>query len=209
MRRTNFHAAYVAAAFAYSWYDVSTNRIAMTDNLTATFSAHDIAGRIEGGYRFVMPDIFGWPGYGWITPYAALQVQAFHTPSYNESAASGLPDFALAYAAHTTTMTRTELGVWTTRTIALNNDATLVLRTRTAWAHDDWSNPSTTATFLSLPGSDSFTVNGATPRSDSLLFLAGAEIKFNNGVSVGGWIDSEFAQRSQTYAATARLRYTF
>jgi uncharacterized protein with beta-barrel porin domain len=207
--RTNFNAAYVAAVLAYGWYDVSTNRFVMTDNLTANFSAHDIAGRIEGGYRFVMPNIFGLPGYGWITPYAALQVQAFYTPSYDESAASGSPVFALTYAAHTTTMTRTELGVWTTRTIALNNDAILVLRTRTAWAHDDWSNPSTTAMFLSMPGSGFFTVNGATPTSDSLLFLAGAEIKFNNGVSVGGWFDSEFAQRSQTYAGTARLRYTF
>jgi outer membrane autotransporter protein len=209
--RTYFDAAYVATALAYAGHRVSTDRyvtLAGTDHLVAAFSAHNIAGRIEGGYRFAMPDILGVPGRGWFTPYAALQMQAFYTPAYNESAASGSPVFALDYAARSTTMTRTELGAKIERNIALDDGAILALRTRTAWAHDHWSNSSIAAAFQSLPGS-SFTVNGAVPATDSLLFLAGAEIRLRNGFSVGGWFDSELARNSQTYTGTARLRYTW
>ena len=84
----------------------------------------------------------------------------------------------------------------------------LSLRTRTAWAHDDWSDPRMTAVFQSLLGS-SFTVIGATPSHDSLLASAVAEISFRNGISLAGKFDSELAQHSQTYVGTARLRYTW
>jgi outer membrane autotransporter protein len=210
--RTYFDAAYVEAALAYAWNGVSTDRfvtLAGTDHLTAAFDAHDVAGRIEGGYRFAVPNVLGVPGHEWFTPYAALQAQAFYTPAYSESAASGSPDFALSYAAQTTTTIRTELGARTEWTMPVDNGATLSLRTRTAWAHDHWSSSSVTAMFQSLPGSSFFTVNGAVPVSDSLLALAGAEIRFSNGFAVAGWFDSELAQRSQTYSGTARLRYTW
>ena len=68
--------------------------MAGTDHLTANFDANNVGGRVEGGYRFAVPDVFGWPGFG-VTPYAALQVQAFHTPSYSEMVASGASTFAL------------------------------------------------------------------------------------------------------------------
>ena len=102
---TRVNAAYVSAALAYAWHRVSTDRyvtVAGTDHLTADFSANNVGGRIEGGYRFAIPGVFDSSGFG-LTPYAALQVQAFHTPSYSEIAASGSPIFALAYDAHTTT----------------------------------------------------------------------------------------------------------
>jgi uncharacterized protein with beta-barrel porin domain len=210
--RTYFDAAYVAGALAYAWHDVTTDRflsIAGTDHLTASFSAHNIAARIEGGYRFAMPEFLGvWPGRGWFTPYGAVQAQAFRTPAFSESAMSGSSVFALNFNARTTTDVRTELGFWTTRAIPLNDGAVLSLRTRTAWAHDFWSDPTLLAGFQSLPGT-SFTVTGAAPVSDSALFLAGAEIKFRNGVSIAGWFDSALAPRAQTYTGTARLRYTF
>jgi uncharacterized protein with beta-barrel porin domain len=85
---TRFNAAYVSAALAYAWHQVSTDRyvnVAGTDHLTADFSANNVGGRIEGGYRFPVPGAFGWPGFG-LTPYGALQVQAFRTPSYSETA---------------------------------------------------------------------------------------------------------------------------
>ena len=108
------NAAYVAATLAYAWQRESTGRfvtVAGTDDLTAGFAANDIGGRIEGGYRFAIPDIFAVPGLGFI-PYAAFQMQAFYTPAYSETAASGSSQFALAYDAQTTTVTRTELGAW-------------------------------------------------------------------------------------------------
>jgi outer membrane autotransporter protein len=182
--------------------------VAGIDNLTAAFSAEQVAGRIEGGYRFAAPNVLGLPGHDWFVPYAALQMQAFYTPSYGESAASGSPVFALNYAAQTTTATRTELGAWFDRIIALDNGTILALRTRTAWAHDYWSGLNVSAAFQSLPGSD-FTVYGALPAPNSLLASAGAEIALKNGFSIGCWLDSELAQRSQTYSGNALLRYAF
>jgi outer membrane autotransporter protein len=205
---TRVDAAYLSAALAYAWHRVSTDRVlsvAGTDDLTARFSADNVGGRIEGGYRFAVPGIFFLPGFG-LTPYAAFQEQAFRTPSYSEIAASGSPTFALAYAAQTTTTTRTELGVWFDRMIVLDNGTMLTLRSREAWAHDHWSDPRITAMFQSLPGS-SFTEFGAAPARDLLLSSAGAEVRFKNGVAVAGWFDSELAKGSQTYTGTARLSY--
>ena len=207
---TRVDAAYVSAALAYGWHDVSTDRfltVSGIDHLTANFSANNVGGRIEGGYRFAIPGVFYLPGFGF-TPYAAFQMQAFRTPSYSESAASGSSIFALNYNAHTTTTTRTELGAWVDRSLLLNDGAILALRTRAAWAHDDWSDTRMTAAFQSLPGSN-FTVVGATPVHDSLLVSAVAEISFRNGISLAGKFDTEQAQRSQTYVGTARLRYTW
>jgi uncharacterized protein with beta-barrel porin domain len=188
---TRVDAAYVSAALAYAWHRVSTDRVvtvAGLEHLTADFSANNVGGRIEGGYRFAIPGVFGWPGFGF-TPYAALQAQAFRTPSYNEIAASGPSTFALAYDGRTTTTTRTELGAWFDQPIALDNGTILSLRTRTAWAHDHWSDPSITASFESLPGS-SFTVIGAAPTHNSLLASAVAEITFRTGLSFAAKFDS-------------------
>jgi uncharacterized protein with beta-barrel porin domain len=207
---TRIDAAYVSAALAYGWHQVSTDRfltVAGIDHLTAGFSANNVAGRIEGGHRFAIPGVFDQPGFGF-TPYAAFQMQAFHTPFYSEIAASGSSNFALDYNPHTTTTTRTEVGAWFDRPVALNDGAILTLRTRAAWAHDNWSDTNMTAAFQSLAGS-SFTVVGATPVHDSLLASAAAAISFRNGITLAGEFDTELAQRSQTYVGTARLRYTW
>ena len=90
----------------------------------------------------------------------------------------------------------------------VDNGITLALRARTAWAHDYWSAPNITAMFVALPGSR-FTETGAAPASDSLLASAGAQIGFWNGFALAAWFDGEFADRSQKYAGTARLRYTW
>ena len=125
-----------------------------------------------------------------------------------KSAASGSSAFALAYDSQSTTTTRIELGSWFDTSYVLDDDSTLTLFGRAAWAHDWYSDPSVTATFLSLPGA-SFTEFGAAPVHDSLLTSAGAQISFSNGVSLAGSFDGEFAEHSQSYGGTARLRYTW
>jgi hypothetical protein len=208
---TRVNAAYVSAALAYAWHRVSTERdvtLVGTDHLTADFSANSFGGRIEGGYRFAIPGVFDSSGFG-LTPYAALQAQSFHTPSYSETVASGSPLFALAYNAHTTTAVRTELGSWVDKSYTLDRNNVLSLFGRAAWAHDHYSDPSLTAAFESaLPGS-SFIVNGATPVTDSALLTAGAQLYMRNGWAVMAKLDTEFAQGSHTYMGTARLRYTW
>ena len=50
--------AYISAALAYGWQDVTTDRtvtVAGVDQLRAQFNANAWSGRVEGGYRFVTP----------------------------------------------------------------------------------------------------------------------------------------------------------
>ncbi len=200
----SFGALYVSAALSYAWHDMSTDRtvtVSGTDKLTANFDAHSFGGRIEAGYRIPTP----WVG---VTPYAAFQAQKFRTPSYNESATSGSNTFALAYDARSTTSTRVEFGAWFDHLIALDRGNALALRARAAWAHDHSDNPALGAVFQTLPGS-SFTVNGAKTVPNSALLSAGAELRLANAWSIGAKFDGEFASRSQTYAGTGTVRYTW
>jgi len=86
-------AAYITAAAAYGWQDITTDRtvtIAGIDRLRAQFNANAWSGRVEGGYRLVAP----WMNGIGITPYAAVQVTAFDLPAYAESVVSGADTFA-------------------------------------------------------------------------------------------------------------------
>ena len=77
-------AAYVSAAAAYGWQDVTTDRtvtIAGIDRLRAQFNANAFSGRVEGGYRYVAP----WIGGLGLTPYAAAQVTTIRLPAYAET----------------------------------------------------------------------------------------------------------------------------
>lgn len=199
-----FGAAYVSAALSYAWQGMKTDRtvtISGTDNLTASFNAQSFGGRLESGYRFIMP-------FGGVTPYAALQVQNFKTPPYSEIATSGLNTFALSYDAKSTTSTRAELGAWFDKMIALDRGNVLAIRTRVAWAHDFSNDESVGAAFQSLPGS-TFTTNGAASVPNSALLSAGAEIWLASGVSFGAKFDGDFASRSQTYTGTGTVRYVW
>jgi outer membrane autotransporter protein len=198
-------AAYVSGAFSYSNYWMKTDRnvaVAGFDQLHADFNAQNFGGRLEGGYH--LPT---WMGVRW-TPYAAVQLQAFSTPSYSEIAAAGSPQFALAYNSRTATAFRGELGGRTDKTIALGDGSQLNLFGKIAWAHDEFSDPTLNVSFTGLPLA-SFAVTGATPAHDLALVTAGSEWRFANNVSVMVKFDGEFANQSQTYSGTGRLRYTW
>ena len=199
--KTHIGAAYVSAALAYANHWMSTDRIAFAgDHLTADFNAYSFGGRIEAGYRYALPVVA-------VTPYAALQAQSFHTPSYSETdlTAGG---FGLTYNAASGTATRSELGAHLDKWMVVSNDAVLGLRAGLAWAHDWESNPSLTAAFQTLPGS-SFIVNGATPAENSALVSAGTELRLANGVSILAKVNGEFADGSQTYSGIGTLRYAW
>jgi outer membrane autotransporter protein len=180
--------------------------LAGTDHLVADYKAHNLAARIEGGYRYALPSQPYWQGRSGLTPYAAAQVQLTRTPSYSETAASGSAVFALAYESRTTTTARTEFGAWYDWSASINHDTFMSVRARLAWAHDFWSSPDVTASFVALPGS-SFVVRGAEPDSDLLLASVSAETSFRNGYSFAARLDGEFADNTQKYSATGRLRY--
>jgi uncharacterized protein with beta-barrel porin domain len=202
--RHNVGAAYISAALAYGWQDVTTDRtltIAGADHLRAEFNANAFSGRVEGGYRFVTT----WAGGIGLTPYAAAQVTTFDLPAYAESALSGANTFGLAYGAKSVTDPRSELGLRTDRSFALP-DAILTLRGRAAWAHDYDPNRAIGATFQTLPGA-SFVVNGAAQASDSALVTASAEMKWLNGFSVAATFEGEFSDVTESYAGKGVVRY--
>jgi uncharacterized protein with beta-barrel porin domain len=190
--------AYLAAAFAFTNHWMSTDRTAVFDHLTADFNAQSYGGRLEGGYRFGM-------AWGGITPYAAIQAQDFHTPSYTETGI--IPNgFGLAFGSRDATDTRSELGTRFDRVVAVYQNAVLALRGRVAWAHDWVSDATLTPVFQALPG-DSFIVNGATLPKNSALTSAGAELRVANGVTLLAKFDGDFASHSSTYGGTGTFRY--
>jgi len=139
-----------------------------------------------------------------VTPYAALQAQLFHTPSYSETDLTG-GGFGLSYNARNATDTRSELGLRFDN-LQVVSSMPLFLHARVGWAHDWIVNPALGAAFQALPGA-SFVVNGATPPKDSALASAGAEFRLTPQWSLIGKFDGEFASSAQTYSGTGTLRY--
>ncbi len=199
-------AAYLSGALAYGWQDITTDRtitIAGIDRLRAQFNANAWSGRVESGYRFVVP-VIGGIGF---TPYAAGQFTTFGLPAYAEGVVSGANTFALAYNAKSVTDTRSELGVRADKSFAMQS-AMLTLRGRVAGAHDFNPDRGIGATFQTLPGA-SFFVNGAAQASDSALVTASAETRWMNGWSTAATFEGEFSSVTRSYAGKGVVRYAW
>ena len=195
--------AYISAALAYGWQDITTDRtvtIAGVDQLRARFNANAFSGRAEGGYRFLT----SWMG---VTPYAAAQFTTFDLPAYAEQALVGANTFALAYGAKDVTATRSELGIRTDKSWAMV-DSIFTLRGRFAWAHDFNADRNIGATFQTLPGA-SFVVNGAAQAHDAALATASAEVKWLNGWSAAATFEGEFSDVTRSYAGKGVVRYAW
>lgn len=204
--RHTIGAAYVSGVLAYGWQDITANRIvtiAGTDQLQARFNANAYSGRLEGGYRFLVPRMNG-VGF---TPYAAGQFTTFELPAYAEGVISGTNTFALAYGTKSVTDTRSELGLRTDKSFAMQT-AILTLRGRVSWAHDFNSDRGIGATFQTLPGA-SFFVNGAAQASDSALTTASAETKWMNDWSSAATFEGEFSNVTRSYAGKGVVRYAW
>ncbi|CEJ10528.1 Extracellular serine protease precursor [bacterium YEK0313] len=196
--RHQIGAAYVAAALAYGWQDVTTERRFMGDRLTGRFTANAVSGRIETGYRFAA-------GFAGLTPYAAGEVVSLSVPGYREQVTSGSGLFALGYAGRSATAWRTELGLRADTAIRIG-EAELTLRGRLAWAHNVNPSAIVSASFTSLPASG-FVVQGAREAPNALLTSAGAELKWTNGWSAAATFEGSFSGRGSSYAGRGTLRY--
>jgi autotransporter-associated beta strand protein len=198
-------AAYLTGALAYGWQDITTDRtvtIAGADLLRANFNANAFSGRVEGGYRLVTP----WMAMG-LTPYAAGQFTTFDLPAYAEQAIAGANTFALSYGAKSVTASRSELGLRSDRSFAMQNGI-FTLRGRAAWAHDFNPDRNISATFQTLPGA-SFVVNGAAQASDAALVTGSAEMKWLNGFSLAATFEGEFSDVTRSYAGKGVARYAW
>lgn len=201
--RHNIGQAYITAAAAYGWQDVTTERtvtVAGFERLRAGFNANAWSGRIEGGYRFAMP----WIG---VTPYAAGQFTTYSLPAYAEQVLVGPGTFALNYAAKDVTASRSELGLRTDKSYAVQNGI-LTLRGRAAWAHDFNTDRNVTALFQTLPGA-AFVVNGAAQAHDSALVTAAAEMKWLSGWSAAAIFEGQFSNVTNSYAGKGVVRYSW
>ncbi|MDA9398870.1 protein with a C-terminal OMP (outer membrane protein) domain containing protein [Bradyrhizobium sp. CCBAU 45389] len=195
--------AYITAALAYGWQDVTTNRIvtiAGTDQLRAQFNANAVSGRVEGGYRYATQ----WIG---LTPYAAAQATLFSLPNYSEFAVVGNNTFALNYAAKDVTSTRTELGLRADKSFAAAGGL-MTLRGRLAWAHDFNPDRSVGAVFQTLPGA-AFVVNGAAQARDSALTTASLQMNWMNGWSASATFEGESSNVTRSYAGKGVVRYAW
>ncbi|MGV7218748.1 autotransporter outer membrane beta-barrel domain-containing protein, partial [Bradyrhizobium sp. UFLA05-112] len=199
-------AAYISAALAYGWQDITTDRtvtIAGADHLRAEFNANAYSGRLEGGYRYIAP----WIGGIGLTPYGAAQFTTFDLPAYAEQVISGAAAFALNYSAKSVTDTRGELGLRSDKSFAMQNGV-LTLRGRFGWAHDFNPDRSIAATFQALPGA-SFVVNGAAQARDAALTTAAVEMKWLNGWSAAASFEGEFSNAMRSYAGKGGVRYAW
>jgi uncharacterized protein with beta-barrel porin domain len=118
---------------------------------------------------------------------------------------SGTNAFALSYLAKNVTAPRTELGLRSDKSFAVN-DAVLTLRGRAAWAHDFNPVSAASATFQSLPGA-SFVVNGATGAHDAALTTVSDELKSLNGVGLAATFEGEFSAVTRAYAGKSVASY--
>ncbi|HLH88180.1 MAG TPA: autotransporter outer membrane beta-barrel domain-containing protein [Xanthobacteraceae bacterium] len=181
----------------------TTDRMALGDQLHATFQGQSCAARVEVGYRFALSVAAHPIG---IAPYAALQAQKFRTPAYQEADLTG-GGLGLSYAAMNGADTRSELGGRFDKRTTIDA-MPLMLRARLAWAHDWANSPGLNASFESLAGA-SFTVFGAPVPHHSTLTSVSAQLFFTPRWSLLAKFDGEFAHDSEGYAGTGTLRFTW
>jgi autotransporter-associated beta strand protein len=196
-------AVFLAAALAYGWQDVTTNRnvtVFGIDSLRANFKTNAISGRLEGGYRVAT-------AVSDITPYAAAQFTSYRLPSYMEQVAFGAGTFALNYDGKDVTASRTELGARAEKSFA-QTDSLVTLRGRLAWAHDFNTDRNVQATFQALPGS-AFVVNGAAPAADTALASVAAETLWHSGWSASVTADAQLSDTTHSYSGKGVVRYSW
>jgi outer membrane autotransporter protein len=201
----HFGAAYLASSLSVANHWMKTDRFALaSDHLQGSFNAQSYGARVEAGFRYAMP-------VAAITPYGAVALQYFSTPSYSENDLTG-GGFGLTYNAASATDVRSEIGARFDSVIEVQNGMPLILRARAAWAHDQVSDPALLATFSAaqLPGAGvGFGINGAPLPTNSVLGTVGAELRLTTNLSLLAKLDGNFAGGWQSYSGNGTLRYSW
>ena len=195
--------AYILAAIAYGWQDVTTDRTVMlagTDRVARTLPVQH-ALRTDRG-RLSVPDAMDGDH--------ALCRRAAHDHQPAGLCRTGSGRHA-----------RLRAGVWGQR-CDVPAQRTRPARRQVvrgagcgpdrarpaAWAHDYYVDRNIAATFQALPVS-SFIVNGAAQAQDLALLSASAELKWVSGWSVAGVFDGEFSNVTRSYSGKGVVRYAW
>ena len=196
---TNWGPVYLSGALSFVNQWASTDRSVLAERLQGDIDAQTYGARIEAGYRLAT-------GFGGITPYAAGQVQRFYSSDYAETGGAA-NSFALDFEAQSTSYERTELGL-RLDTGTSGGTRQWSFNARAAWAHDWFDQPSMTAAFRNLPGTD-FVVVGAERSSNLALLSAGAEVRLAKGLSLVARFNSELGNVSTTVSGSGALLFAF
>ncbi|MBR0712820.1 autotransporter outer membrane beta-barrel domain-containing protein [Bradyrhizobium liaoningense] len=191
--------AYIVGAMAYGWQAISSDRLGSAA-LNAAADANAYSGRIEGGYHVSTP----WLG---VTAYAAGQSTTFSLPANTGQPSFAANAFAAAFGADHVTDSRSELGLRTNTSFALESGI-LNLRGRLAWAHDFSAARAMPAAFQALPGLG-FVASGAALAPESALLGGAVELKLQNGWSAAATADGEFSQAVRSYTGRAVIHYAW
>jgi uncharacterized protein with beta-barrel porin domain len=170
----------VSGAFGYGRHQITTLRAVTasgTDVLQGKQDADDFGGRLEAGWHIAPGDQYA------LIPYGAISADSFQTPAYTETALSGASTFALSYAAHASTLGRSELGARLGRKYETEN-GTLFADVQAAWAHQLDDQPFTQTSFQGLPSAN-FTAAGVRAASDTAMLGADLRVQNRSGLFFG------------------------
>ncbi|WP_449382574.1 autotransporter domain-containing protein [Bradyrhizobium sp. UFLA05-112] len=191
--------AYVATALAYGWQAITSDHPGI-DQLNAAFNANAYSGRVETGYRFTTP----WLG---VTAYAAGQFMAFSLPANATQPTFATNAFVAAFGSDRVTDSRSELGMRTNTSFALQGGV-LNLRTHLTWAHDFSAASTVAPAFQALPGLG-YVASGAALAPNAALAGGAIELKWLNGWAAAASFDGEFASQVRSYTGKAVMRYAW
>ena len=202
-RRTFFDQAYLALALGYGWHDLLTARPITTFgnlSLDASYHATDWGGRLETGYTFALD------GTSSAAPFFALVGDSYHQPGYSETLFNTVSSLGASYAAMTTAVTHTELGLRYYRYFSLDDGWYLSLDTAAAWERELDDDPLILASFQTSPGS-SFVLRGTRPAEDTALLGTGLRLQVKDGFTFGIRSDARLGAGTTIFSGTLDATY--
>jgi uncharacterized protein with beta-barrel porin domain len=202
-RRTFFDAAYISLALGYGWHAVSTDRPITslgTLSYNASYHAHDIGGRIEGGYSLAFDEKSS------LAPFLAFVGDAYNAPAYSETGSNGRSNLAVSYFPSAIGITHTELGARYFRYFTLDDGWYISLDTVAAWERELDDTPLILAAFETSPGSD-FALHGMRPARDTALAGLGLRLQTDNGFTFGVRSDARLGVGTTIFSGTADITY--
>ena len=185
---------YVSASGTYGFTNMKSNSVVEDETISAEFNTHTLTSRLEAGHA-LSPTL---------TPYAALQLKLIYTPAYDQDTTGDTEGLALGFDDSKQTSARTELGL-KMQTKASNG---LSLTGSLAWAHDFTGDESVQAHFVAIE-SDSFTITGAKPASDSALVSLGTTFAPSANTTLSFNVNGQFNEDSQNYGGGVSLAVTW
>lgn len=199
--------AYLDGALGFAYNTFTTNRFIGTGTLSevanASFDAYQYGGRVEGGWRFAFDTNV-------LTPFTGFTVQALTQSAYAETSrtvatgAAGV--MGVTVQGQTATSVRSALGAQFETAITASDDSVVRPRLRLGWAHEFSTTRTATATLSTLLPNAPFTVTGAQPSPDALVFSAGFDVELGSRVRLYGQFDGEFSDNARSLSGTGGVR---